>query len=117
MQERNGNLKSAYEQRVTRWKRDRPLDQALLNVVPDLVDYARRITGRPDWRFTVVDHLSIPEQDGQADVVCFFSVLTHLLHVKGYWSLQEARRVLGGLAAISQAGVVGQTVCVLSSRA
>jgi ubiquinone/menaquinone biosynthesis C-methylase UbiE len=149
-----------------------------IDVVPDLVDYAQRITGRPDWRFTVVDHISIPERDGQADMVCFFSVLTHLLHEQGYWYLEEARRVLkpggkivfsfleftqpnhwavfdaalhnekhgietplnifiertaiavwaehldmqverilGGLEAISEAGALGQSVCVLSSRA
>jgi ubiquinone/menaquinone biosynthesis C-methylase UbiE len=148
-----------------------------IDVVPDLVDYARRIADRPDWRFTVVDHISIPEKDSQADMVCFFSVLTHLLHEQGYWYLEEARRVLkpggkivfsfleftqpthwavfdaalhnekhgietplnifiersaitvwaehlgmqverflGGSEAISEAGALGQSVCVLSSR-
>jgi ubiquinone/menaquinone biosynthesis C-methylase UbiE len=148
-----------------------------IDVVPDLVDYASRITARPDWRFKVVDHIGIPEQDGRADMVCFFSVLTHLLHEQGYWYLQEARRVLkpqgkivfsfleftqpahwavfdaalhnekhgietplnvfiersaitvwaehldmqverflAGSEAISEAGALGQSVCVLSSR-
>jgi len=32
--------------------------------------------------------------DGAADMVCFFSVLTHLLHEQGYWYLEEAKRVL-----------------------
>ena len=65
-----------------------------IDIVPELVDYAQRITARPDWRFTAIDHIGIPEQDGQADMVCFFSVLTHLLHEQGYWYLEEARRVL-----------------------
>jgi SAM-dependent methyltransferase len=65
-----------------------------IDLVPDLVAHARRICRRPDWRFEVVDHIAIPEHDGVADMVCFFSVLTHLLHEQGYWYLQEARRVL-----------------------
>jgi ubiquinone/menaquinone biosynthesis C-methylase UbiE len=36
----------------------------------------------------------IPEKDGEADFVCFFSVLTHLLHEQGFVYLQEAKRVL-----------------------
>lgn len=65
-----------------------------LDLVPDLVAHARQIAARPDWRFEVVQHIAIPEADGQADMVCFFSVLTHLLHEHSYWYLEEARRVL-----------------------
>jgi SAM-dependent methyltransferase len=65
-----------------------------IDLVPDLVAHARRIAGRPDWRFEVIDHIGIPEADGQADMVCFFSVLTHLLHEQSYWYLDEAKRVL-----------------------
>ena len=74
-----------------------------IDIVPELVDYARRITARPDWKFKTIDHIGIPEQDGQADMVCFFSVLTHLLHEQGYWYLQEAQRVLkpGGKIVLS----------------
>jgi SAM-dependent methyltransferase len=74
-----------------------------LDLVPDLVDHARRIAGRPDWRFEVIDHIGIPEADGRADLVCFFSVLTHLLHEQSYWYLEEAKRVLkpGGLIVFS----------------
>ena len=147
------------------------------DIVPELVDYARQVAARPDWRFTTVDHIGIPEQDGQADMVCFLSVLTHLLHEQSYWYLEEARRVLkpggkivfsfleftqpahwavfgatlhnerhgiesplnvfiersaitvwaehldmqverflGGSEAISEAGALGQSVCVLASR-
>lgn len=64
------------------------------DVVPDLVDYARRTAHRPDWRFEVVKGLSIPEQDAQADMICFFSVFTHLLHEQTYLYLQDAKRVL-----------------------
>jgi SAM-dependent methyltransferase len=65
-----------------------------IDLVPDLVEYALKVTMRPDWRFEVIDHIEIPEADGQADMVCFFSVLTHLLHEQSYWYLEEAKRVL-----------------------
>jgi SAM-dependent methyltransferase len=64
------------------------------DLVPDLVEHARKVAARPDWRFEVIDHIGIPEEDGQADVVCFFSVLTHLRHEQSYWYLEEAKRVL-----------------------
>lgn len=78
----------------------KPLSQYLtgrylgIDIVPGLVDYARQSVGRPDWRFEVADGLSIPEEDGVADMVCFFSVFTHLLHEQSYVYLQEAKRVL-----------------------
>jgi SAM-dependent methyltransferase len=65
-----------------------------IDLVPDLVAHARKIALRPDWRFEVIDHIGIPEADSEADMVCFFSVLTHLLHEQSYWYLEEARRVL-----------------------
>jgi SAM-dependent methyltransferase len=65
-----------------------------IDLVPDLIAHARGIVSRPDWRFEVIDHIGIPEKDGRADMVCFFSVLTHLLHEQSYWYLEEARRVV-----------------------
>jgi SAM-dependent methyltransferase len=65
-----------------------------IDLVPDLVAHAKKLVGRPDWRFEVIEHIEIPEADGMADMVCFFSVLTHLLHEQGYWYLEEAKRVL-----------------------
>ncbi|MET0626634.1 MAG: class I SAM-dependent methyltransferase [Pyrinomonadaceae bacterium] len=74
-----------------------------IDIAPTLVGYARRIAGRDDWRFEVAEGLSIPEEDGAADVVCFFSVLTHLLHEQSYVYLREAERVLkpGGKVVFS----------------
>jgi ubiquinone/menaquinone biosynthesis C-methylase UbiE len=74
-----------------------------IDLVPDLVAHARKVAARPDWRFEVIDHIAIPEADETADMVCFFSVLTHLLHEQAYWYLEEARRVLkpGGRVVFS----------------
>lgn len=73
------------------------------DVVPDLLAYARTICPNPAWRFEQVTDLVIPENDGVADMVCFFSVFTHLLHEDSYRYLMEARRVLkpGGRIVIS----------------
>jgi SAM-dependent methyltransferase len=65
-----------------------------IDLVGDLVIHARELCRRPDWRFEMIEHISIPEHDGRADMVCFFSVLTHLLHEQCYWYLEEAKRVL-----------------------
>ena len=65
-----------------------------IDIVPEMVDYARQLVQRPDWRFEVAKGLSIPERDGTADMVCFFSVFTHLLHEQTYVYLREAKRVL-----------------------
>jgi len=74
-----------------------------IDIVPDLLDYAREIVGRPDWRFEVAPGLQIPERPNAADVVCFYSVFTHLLHEQSFVYLQEACRVLkpGGLIVFS----------------
>ena len=65
-----------------------------IDVVPGLVEYARKLVSRADWRFELAEGLTIPEADGRADMVCFFSVLTHLLHEESFVYLREARRVL-----------------------
>jgi len=65
-----------------------------IDVVPGLVEYARKLVPRSDWRFEVAEGLKIPEANNQADMVCFFSVLTHLLHEESFVYLREAKRVL-----------------------
>jgi SAM-dependent methyltransferase len=64
------------------------------DVVPDLLEYARELVGRPDWRFELADGLKIPARNSTADIVCFFSVFTHLRHEESYRYLEEAKRVL-----------------------
>jgi SAM-dependent methyltransferase len=65
-----------------------------IDVVPELVEHARTLVARPHWRFETTDGFGIPERDARADMVCFFSVFTHLLHEHSYTYLTEARRVL-----------------------
>src|SRR4029450_3861405 len=70
---------------------------------PDLVDHARQLAGRADWRFETVREIGIPERDAAADFVCFFSVFTHLDPADCYRYLAEASRVArpGGPLAFS----------------
>lgn len=65
-----------------------------IDIVPQLVHYARQLVRRHDWRFEVAAGLAIPEADHEADMICFFSVFTHLYHEHSYLYLEEARRVL-----------------------
>jgi ubiquinone/menaquinone biosynthesis C-methylase UbiE len=65
-----------------------------IDVVPELIAYARKIVDRPDWNFAVVDGLTIPERDAQADMVLMFSVLTHLSPSEGRRYVADAVRVL-----------------------
>lgn len=74
-----------------------------IDVVPELLSYARNLVQRPDWRFELAAGLTIPEQDQKANMVCFFSVFTHLLHEESFVYLREAKRVLkpGGKIVLS----------------
>lgn len=67
------------------------------DVVAELASYARtRCASRTSWRFAVVNGLTIPEQEGTADFIVFFSVFTHLVHDERLAYLKDAKRVLKG---------------------
>lgn len=64
-----------------------------LDVVQSLLDYARSICPT-DYRFELSQTLSIPAADASVDMVCAFSVFTHLLHAESYLYLAEMQRIL-----------------------
>jgi SAM-dependent methyltransferase len=65
-----------------------------IDIVPELIDYARGMAGGGDWRFEIAEGLSVPEKDNAADIISFFSVFTHLLHEESFVYLKEAKRVI-----------------------
>lgn len=73
------------------------------DAIPAFLRAARRAVSAPNFRFVRVRGVAIPAPDGSADVVAFFSVLTHLLHEHSYLYLEEAKRVLapGGRIVLS----------------
>ena len=73
-----------------------------IDPVPTLLREARRV-GKPGWRFERANGWRIPAPDASADMVCFFSVITHLPHEVSYLYLEETRRVLrpGGRVVLS----------------
>jgi ubiquinone/menaquinone biosynthesis C-methylase UbiE len=73
------------------------------DVVEDLIVYAREHSIRREWRFELTTAPTIPIGDRAADVVCFFSVFTHLPHEAIYSYLAECHRVLrpGGTVVAS----------------
>lgn len=73
------------------------------DVNEDLLSYARGRVQNKDFRFELVNGFNIPEKDNEANMVCFFSVFTHVLYEESYNYLVEAKRVLkpGGLIIFS----------------
>ncbi len=73
-----------------------------VDVVQDLLDYAAA-NSRLDFEFCLSLDLTIPCPDNTQDLVCFFSVFTHLTQIETYRYLSEASRILkpGGRAVFS----------------
>ena len=84
-------------------RRGPPVAYLGTDVVPELLDHARRHAPDESWRFVAVEGLTIPAADRSADMVVFFSVLTHLSPAESLAYLHEARRVLraGGVILVS----------------
>ena len=78
------------------------IDYLGTDVVKRLLDYAATVCPR-HYRFTCHQQLSVPAADASADMVCAFSLFTHLLHEESYIYLQESHRVLkpGGTVVMS----------------
>lgn len=65
-----------------------------IDIVPAMLEFAAQKCHQPRWRFELVTEPHIPEADGVAEMVCFFSVFTHLLQEESFLYLEDARRVL-----------------------
>ena len=74
-----------------------------IDVEPRLLEHARDAANRSDWDFQVTEGTHIPEQENTADMICFFSIFTHLLYEESYSYLEDAWRVLkpGGKVVFS----------------
>jgi SAM-dependent methyltransferase len=65
-----------------------------LDVVRTLLDHAESIAKGPNMRYQRVNGLSIPADTESVDMVCAFSVFTHLRHEESYTYLMDCARVL-----------------------
>lgn len=74
-----------------------------LDISRMLLDRAREICARPDWRFEIVERPEIPLADNSADLVSMFSLITHLPAKETRAYFGEAARVLkpGGALVVS----------------
>lgn len=64
-----------------------------IDVEQRLLDYAKT-KSPPHFRFALNHSLRIPAPDAVADMVCAFSVFTHLQHTETYLYLEDIHRVL-----------------------
>lgn len=69
------------------------VDYLGIDIVQALLDYAAS-KSPPSYRFMLNRTLHIPAPDASADMLCAFSVFTHLLHTETYLYLEDIRRVL-----------------------
>ena len=69
------------------------IDYLGIDVVQVLLDYARS-RAPSNYRFVLHRQLDLPVDAGTADVICAFSVFTHLLHTESYLYMQDIHRVL-----------------------
>ncbi|MEQ1852196.1 MAG: class I SAM-dependent methyltransferase [Chthoniobacteraceae bacterium] len=73
-----------------------------IDVVQRLLDYAASVSPR-HFKFRCHQELSIPAEPASADMICAFSLFTHLLHEETCLYLQDAHRILrpGGKVVMS----------------
>ncbi len=63
------------------------------DVVQKLLDYAAE-KSNPRYSFKLHRELSVPAKDSSADIICAFSVFTHLNHHESYLYAQDTHRAL-----------------------
>jgi SAM-dependent methyltransferase len=69
------------------------------DIMESAVTYARDLCRMPGWKFGVTDGLKVDLPAACGDIVCFFSVFTHITHEHTFLYLKEASRILkpGGI--------------------
>jgi ubiquinone/menaquinone biosynthesis C-methylase UbiE len=63
------------------------------DIVKELLAYAKSKCA-PNYRFQLHRELTIPAQDDSVDMICAFSVFTHLLHEESYIYLESMKQKL-----------------------
>lgn len=78
------------------------LDYLGIDIDQRLLDYAKT-KSPPNFRFALSQALSVPAPDASADMMCAFSVFTHLRHTETFLYLRDMHRVLrpGGTLVFS----------------
>lgn len=91
--------------RLTRYLKPEPIRSYLgIDVVTEILEEAARsVDHDPRFSFAMATQCRIPAPDKSTDIVCGFSLITHLLDEQVYEYFTEAKRVLkpGGLLALS----------------
>ncbi len=82
--------------RLTRYMLEAGVKSYLgIDILDPILDEARKVAaGRPEFRFENVRNFTIPVPDGSLDVVCGFSLITHLLDEETYRYFEDAARVI-----------------------
>lgn len=93
--------------RLTRYIVSQPVNSYLgVDIIPEIIAEAEKIaveSKRKNFNFEIVEDCVIPAEDNSKDLVCAFSVITHLLDNETFGYFQEIGRVLrpGGVATLS----------------
>lgn len=91
--------------RLTRYLVDSPVARYLgTDILPEILAEAQKLAaGRETFSFAIAENFQIPEDDNKADIVCAFSLMTHLLDTEVRIYFRETARVLkpGGIGIFS----------------
>lgn len=63
-----------------------------IDIIQVFLDYAQ--SKAPKYKFILNKSLQLPLADDSTDMVCAFSLFTHLLHAESYLYLEECKRIL-----------------------
>jgi SAM-dependent methyltransferase len=91
--------------RLAKYLFDENLTEYLgLDIIPEILQSAIDAAGdRPNFKFAIVEEAKLPVAAFSTDIVCGFSLITHLLDEEIFEYFAEAKRVLrpGGVAVFS----------------